>query len=399
MRRAVLGLSLLLGVVGGCATADRAPPEIRYVQPTDSPATVAEVRVRQSGQVLWQNLLDRLQQSPLKVERADEMAGLIVATYQGDPEPYVDCGWIIAYGPQDLTRTPGSSHEVAFDWPSDGHASVLRRSLRLDGRMVVQIRPAELDSLVSVNNVYVLTKLVAVEQPSGSPGASSPEFASFKTGRRGKFASGTVCQPTGQLERVVLDALPSDVRSAESAPPGPAALTAAGLDCAGDDRAYCQALEIIGPYQKANQQQGLGLAIRTAGGEGTTLTEGDVLTFDLNFPIFESYLHVAYLQRSGVVGQVIPGADRIWPANVQHYIEPTDYQIAPPYGVEMILALTTSQPLFPTARPRFESVEDYLAALRQRLAQLAAADPGGHIAADHWLIETRPRQPGVSASR
>ena len=404
MRPAVLGLPLLLGVLAGCASANSRPPEIRYVHPTDAPAAAGEMRVPQSDGVTWQQLLARLQQSPLKVERADQLAGLIVATYRGDPQPYVDCGWIMAYGPQEVNKTPGSSHEAAFDWAADGHAAVLKRSLELNGRMVIQVRPADPDALVAVKSTYVLTKVVAIEEPSEPARKSSPEFASFTTGKSGKFPTGTVCQPTGQLERLVFDGLPAGVMSAGGAQsPGPAASTpnapsAAGLDCAGADRAYCQARDIVAPYQQANEQQGLGLALRTVGGAGTTLTEGDVLTFDVSFPSFDSYLHIAYLQRSGVVGNVLPGSAPVWPANVQHHVERTGYEIAPPYGVEMILAIATQQPLFLTPRPQFEPAADYLAALRQRLAELAAAHPGAHIAADQLLIATRPRQPGVSAA-
>ncbi len=405
MQRAVLGIPLLLAVVSGCASTN-APPEIRYLRPTDSPARASAVHVQQSGQVVWQQLLAHLQQSPLKIERADQLAGLIVTTYHGDPEPYVDCGWIMAYGPGDLHKTPGSTHEAAFDRAADGQNEVLKRSLELDGRMVVQVKPADPDALVAVDSTYVLTKTVALEQPSASEPRSATEFASFTSGQRGKFASGTVCQPTGKLERLALDGLSTDVVTAGGslspgpgpAPATPSAPSVAGLDCAGADQGYCQARDLIAPYRQANEQQGLGLAIKTLGGEGAVLTEGDVLTFDISFPTFDSYLHVAYLQRSGVVGHVLPGSARLWPANVKHHVERTGYEIAPPYGVEMILAIATQQPLFPTPRPQFEPAADYLAALRQRLAELAATTPGTQIAADSLLIATRPRRPGVSAS-
>ena len=407
MRRAVVSVPLLMAVLSGCAGAG-GPPEIRYVHPTNSPPNASLVRVHQSDQVVWQQLLSRLQQSPLKVERTDAAAGLIVATYRGDPEPYVDCGVIMAYGPQDLNKTPGSSPEAAFDWASDGHAAVLKRSLELNGRMVIQVRAADPDALVAVDSTYVLTKIVAVDEQK-----SSPEFASFTTGKRGKFPAGTVCQPTGKLERLVLDGLPAGTTSAggslgpapgsvSPAPVSPAQMapapmaqgapSEAALDCAGADRFYCQAREILAPYQ------GSGLELKSLGSAGAALTEGDVLSFDVSFPNFDAYLHVAYFQRSGVVGNVLAGYAPVWPANVKHHAERTDYEIAPPYGVEMIVAIATQHPLFATPRPQFEPAADYLAALRQSLAALSATYPGTRIAADHLLIATRPRQPGVSAA-
>ena len=154
----------------------------------------------------------------------------------------------------------------------------------------------------------------------------------------------------------------------------------------------CAALEIIAPFADANRQQGLGLALSTVG--GATLFEGDPLTLNVTFPTYNSFLHVAYIQLSGVVGHILPGAGQIWPANAKHYIERTDYEIAPPYGTEVILALATEQPLFATPRPEFEATEVFLAALRERLADLTATDPGTRIAADRVLVTTGPRGSG-----
>ena len=211
MRGAVLCLPLLLGVVSGCATSDLRPSEISYVPPAESPATARRgprtaVRLAHLATAVGPPATVAPQgRARGRAGRADGDA------YQGDPEPYVDCGWIIAHGPQGPTKTPGSIHEATFDRASDGHVSILKHSLKLDGRMVIQVRPAEFDTLVSVDSTYVLTKVIAIEEPSRPTRESNPEFVSFTTGKRGQITKGTVCQPTGQLERVVLDVLSAEV--------------------------------------------------------------------------------------------------------------------------------------------------------------------------------------------
>lgn len=389
MWHALIGLALLLGALAGCATSTE-PPEIRYLPPDGSAPRIGEIRLPQSQGFVWNQLMARLQESPLTVERADQQAGLIVTTYAGDPEPYVDCGWIMAYSPQDLVRTPGAAHEAAFDWSDRGERLNMRRSMGLDGRMVVRLRPAEEGTALSVDSTYVLTKTLQVEDGAGQPADQSHDIISFTTAERGRFASGTVCRPTGELERLAAGAV------AAPGTRGSAATQEVALDCAGADAVFCEARALIAPFEAANREQGLGLALGTVG--GATLVESDQLALDISFPNFDSFLHVAYIQRSGVVGNILPGGGQVWPANAAHYVERTRYNIAPPYGVEMILALATREPLFATPRPEFEEAGDFLAALRQRLAELTADDPAARIGASHVLVTTRPREALASAS-
>jgi hypothetical protein len=168
-----------------------------------------------------------------------------------------------------------------------------------------------------------------------------------------------------------------------------------GLECGGADRPYCQALKITEPYRRANAQQMLGLRLDVPGSSGL-LHEGDVLTLDISFPTYDSYLHVSYLDRSGRVGHVIPGNQQLWPAGAAHYVQETLYEIAEPYGIEAILAIATEQPLFPSARPRFEQTSTYLNALRQALTNLNADHPDTRIAANLLLVRTAPRVAATS---
>jgi len=233
----------------------------------------------------------------------------------------------------------------------------------------------------------VVTKALEVAT-DGAPEGASYEVVSFSGAEQGRFTKGTVCRPTGALERVALGAATAGATRGVAAAPAPA------LECAGADAAYCEAQELIAPFEAADRQQGL--ALTTVG--GALLLDGDPLELDISFPAYASYLHVAYIQRSGLVGHILPGHGQVWPARAAHYVERTGYDIAPPYGVEMILALATEEPLFTPPRPQFEEAETFLPALRQRLAELAASAPGTSIAASHVLVTTAPRDATATAS-
>ena len=273
MRRIVL--ASLLAVIGGCATPE-VPTEIRYLPPDGAAAPAAEVRIAQPEPPVWEQVLGRLQAAPVTVERADRRAGLIVARYSGDPEPYVDCGWIMTYGPQETVRTPGAIAQAAFGWREQDQWLDVKRNLELNGRMVVRLRPAAGATLLAVDSTYVVTKALEVET-AGAPMEGSRESVSFTSGEQGRFTSGTRCRPTGEFERLAAGAAAS-----ADATRGSAAAPRVALECAGADAAYCEARDLIARFEEANRQQYLGLALQAVG--GAMLLDGDPLYLDISFP-------------------------------------------------------------------------------------------------------------------
>jgi len=253
--------------VGACALAacaDTTPPRLGYAPPAEQPARPGVGYVGQPGaDLIWDQLLDRLAQSELKIDLADPERGVMVATYSGDPAPYVTCGWILLHGGGEPERIDASS-EASFSRVVGGRAFEIGRDLRLDARLVVQIRPEGGDAFVDATSNYVLTKTVVSEARSGWRRGRSYEMLSFSTGERGEFSKGTVCQPNGALERTVLDILPAATRVAQRAQPtGPATtrrariveteLTSDDLEqqAAGDDIAQQAAAEGDGGQQAA----------------------------------------------------------------------------------------------------------------------------------------------------
>jgi hypothetical protein len=204
MRSAITLAVVVAAGLAGCGNPR--PPSLDYLPPSGNPAATPSTVVRQPSWLVWSSILDHLQQRGLAAREVDEAAGEMVVHYTGDPEPYVDCGWIVTYRRDELDRTPAAAAEASFLRRHGGEAVTVERDLELEARMIVEVEPEGEAAVVRTDTVYVLTKTIA---PEAAGQALHSETISFETGESGAFSSGTTCQPTGDLERLVLDALPA----------------------------------------------------------------------------------------------------------------------------------------------------------------------------------------------
>jgi len=207
MRSSIALAAAVAAGLAGCGSPR--PPALDYLPPSGNPAATPSTVVRQPSWLVWSSILDHLEQRGLPAGELDEAAGEMVVHYEGDPEPYVDCGWIVAYRRDELERTPAAAAEASFLRRRDGEAVTLERDLRLDARMTVQVEPEGEAAVVRTESVYVLTKTIVPEAAAAALEPLHSETISFASGESGTFSSGTTCQPTGDLEQLVLDALPA----------------------------------------------------------------------------------------------------------------------------------------------------------------------------------------------
>ena len=204
MRTATWAVILLLAGVAGCGAPER--PELDYLPPSGQPAAGRSAFVRQQPWLVWGNILDHLQQQGARVSAANEAAGSIVVTYSGDPEPYVDCGWIVIHEDDEFERMPTARSEASFLRRRSGEMVTLERDLTLDARMSMQVEPSGEDAIVQADSTCVLTKRIASSEGRGPLHA---ETICLGSGQSDAFTSGTRCQPNGELGRLVFDALPT----------------------------------------------------------------------------------------------------------------------------------------------------------------------------------------------
>ena len=225
VRPRVALISLLTGALGACAVDTSKPARLSYAPPEARSAEPGLAAAGQPAGLIWNQLLDRLIQSPLQVDLADPGRGIIVARYSGDPAPYVTCGWILVDRGGELEQVPASS-AASFKRVVQGRRVEVNRDLKLEARLVVEVKPDDDGAAVETTSNYVLTKTVAAANQAGWTGGRAQEVVSFSSGERGEFSKGTVCQPTGALERTVLDALPRATQALQAEGERPAPIAA-----------------------------------------------------------------------------------------------------------------------------------------------------------------------------
>jgi hypothetical protein len=152
------------------------------------------------------NVTDRLSQQGLELQTVDQTGGRIVAVYWGDPEPYIDCGWIVTYDRDGHDSMPAARGLSSFERRRGGEIVDVEREMDLNARLVVEMTERREATVVLTSARYTLTKKALAEDASTALG---DEAIRFTTGEQAAFDIGTTCQPNGALERVVLDALPA----------------------------------------------------------------------------------------------------------------------------------------------------------------------------------------------
>jgi hypothetical protein len=153
--------------------------------------------------------------------------------------------------------------------------------------------------------------------------------------------------------------------------------------CPIDDRTFCEVLDLTDPYRRANQERDLGLALDALEPDNPLL-DGGGLGIDISLPNYDSYLTVSYFLKDGTVRHVLAGWSRRWPANAREFVpalEVDDRQ-----SVELVIALASDVPVFPSPRPSSEAAQLYLSDLRARLSELSNGGAPAQIAASLIVI-------------
>lgn len=164
------------------------------------------------------------------------------------------------------------------------------------------------------------------------------------------------------------------------------------------DEAKCPMMRVLGPYwvasRVASPSAGVSLRLNPASGRGGSLAAGDTLMVDVSTPDYQSYVSVDYFVLDGNVVHLLPNAaarENLAPPRFTATIGSLgNWVIGPPFGVEMLVLVTTSVPLFDSLRPDAEPGPAYLRALDERLAAIARGH--GAIAVDFLQITTHARR-------
>lgn len=168
------------------------------------------------------------------------------------------------------------------------------------------------------------------------------------------------------------------------------------------ERPFCDVVDLLGPFGLSAKAARKGPAI-TVNSPTLSFREGDLLVVEVTAGREDrGYLYVDYLDSGGSFVHMLPS-----PSQSMNAVAPgqrvvlgsastgapagaQQYEIAPPHGRGMIVAMVSRRPLFTGPRPEVESADDYLAALDAALARSQAEDHAGEMSASSLFFETHP---------
>lgn len=155
-------------------------------------------------------------------------------------------------------------------------------------------------------------------------------------------------------------------------------------------RPACAMLELL--HRKAGARADLRtLPAVQPFGHGTQYAADEKLVIEAEATrAYDGYLYVDFVQHDGTVLHLMPGPDR--PDNAVKAGERVilgdgaqEYTVAPPFGTEMLVVISSPTPLFRETRPQVEKADDYMTALRGALDKA-----GDQVVSNFAFITTGP---------
>jgi hypothetical protein len=181
-----------------------------YTPPSKKNKIINKTIINGSKDVVWKKVISNLSQNFFVVNNLDKESGFINVSYSGDPEEYVDGGYVHMTfsnlaGSRDY-RFSGSTATTTYTTKSeDGTVMTINRKLDLDGRINVMI--VSLDSTkcqISVNIKYIINQNNTGTDVLGRTLIPYNETISFNTGNSATSKARTEYCSNGNLETLIL---------------------------------------------------------------------------------------------------------------------------------------------------------------------------------------------------
>lgn len=209
MKRLVF-ISFILSIfIVGCTG------HLKYYSPNDIIPQKNSVEINKNKDEVWKIIVPTLGKNFFVINNLNKESGIINISYNGDPEKYVNCGYIESYvmnarGKRTYNFPAAAAHQTyeIMDMKR-GELFFVNRRMSLDGRMnliIEEIGPNK--TLVTISTRYILTKSITVSDVQHHSSSFS-DTISFNTNQSNRFPTsgshpGTFCQANGNLEKEVL---------------------------------------------------------------------------------------------------------------------------------------------------------------------------------------------------
>ena len=181
-----------------------------YVRPVGVETATLSRIVAKGADEVWRQAAATPLQGRFAVNGLDRDAGIITLTYRGDPEPYVDCGYVTSYvknvRAERTYRFPAASASAEYELMTGKEIVSIARQMALDARIAVTAAPiASKETRVLVSAHYALSRTMHIRDTRGSVQTIS-HLTRFTSEEDGAFPGAVVCRASGKLEADVLSA-------------------------------------------------------------------------------------------------------------------------------------------------------------------------------------------------
>jgi hypothetical protein len=145
------------------------------------------------------------------IDALDKDAGVIILSYTGDPEGYVDCGHLTSYVKnlhgERTYQFPAATASTEYEFMQWNGLRVITREMSLEGRINVAVTEiAAGQTQVSARVRYSVARNLTIRDTRGNREVAS-HIIHFTSGQEGVFPGTGICRATGLLEAEVLSAL------------------------------------------------------------------------------------------------------------------------------------------------------------------------------------------------
>lgn len=212
MKKTRLSLTAI-SLLSGCMSS-----RLDYSPPTNFVSQGANIKViDKSRDAVWAAAVPALGKNFFVINNLDKESGLINISYAGDPLQYVDCGQINVTIPTiwgDRNQLfPGATESKSYQVMLPMAMQEYHRKMALEGRVnLIFEQVGENKTRITANTRYSLNKQISGNVIGGAYLGNRSDSITFNSGGHARFPSddsseGTLCTPTGKLERDILSAI------------------------------------------------------------------------------------------------------------------------------------------------------------------------------------------------
>lgn len=192
-------IASLVVVFSSCGT-------MRYTPPVPLAKAPNSMIVDQPRETFWRAFVPALSTQFFVINNLDKETGLINLSYGGDPQQFIDCGYVVSRGYWHTDEFPGAVPNRRYSFQDGYGVYWANRQLSLDGRMNVIVQEVDPQKTnVTVNVRYVVNRRLAI----GSGAYTFTNVAdsvAFNYGEYGNFSDPHAfsCRSNGSLEQSIL---------------------------------------------------------------------------------------------------------------------------------------------------------------------------------------------------